>query len=56
VRASGSWFAAGAVLGTGIGAAVGAATDSLGTGMWIGGTIGVGLALAWNAFARSRSD
>jgi hypothetical protein len=55
MRASGQWFAAGAVLGTGVGAAVGAATGDLGTGMWIGGMIGVGLAFAVNAFARSRS-
>lgn len=38
------------VLGAGIGAAVGTATDNLGTGIWIGGAIGVGLAMLIGVF------
>jgi hypothetical protein len=56
MRATGARFAAGAVLGTGIGAAVGAATDALGTWIWIGGMIGVGLAFAWNALSPPPQD
>lgn len=41
-RRSGELIPALAVLGAGIGAAIGAATDNLGTGIWIGGAIGVG--------------
>lgn len=33
------------VLGAGIGAAIGAVTDNLGSGIWIGGAIGVGLGM-----------
>ena len=36
-------IAIGAILGVGIGAAVGTAIDDLGTGIWIGAVIGVGL-------------
>lgn len=36
-------IAAGAVPGVGIGAAIGTAIDSLGTGIWIGAVSGVGL-------------
>ncbi len=39
-----------AVLGSGIGAAIGAATGNLGTGIWIGGAIGVGLAMLIGVF------
>ncbi len=46
---SGQRVAAGAILGTGVGAAIGAATGDLGTGLWIGGVIGVGAAFLWNA-------
>ena len=38
-------IAIGSILGVGIGAAVGAAIDSLGTGIWIGAVIGVGLGM-----------
>ena len=36
-------IAIGAILGVGIGAAIGSAIDDLGTGIWIGAVIGVGL-------------
>lgn len=49
-RDTGSLFAAGAVLGTGIGAAVGAIMDNLSTGIWIGGVIGIGLAMLASFF------
>lgn len=42
---SGSWVGIGAVLGVGIGAAIGAIVGDLGTGIWIGAVIGVGLGL-----------
>lgn len=42
---SGMLVAVGAVLGTGIGAAVGAIVDDLYTWIWIGAVIGVGLGL-----------
>ena len=38
-------YAAGSVLGVGIGAAVGYAIDDMGNGIWIGAVIGVGLAM-----------
>jgi hypothetical protein len=44
-RRSGQLIPALAVVGSGIGAAIGAVTDNLGTGIWIGGAIGVGLAM-----------
>jgi hypothetical protein len=49
-RRSGQLIPALAVLGAGIGAAIGAATDNLGTGLWIGGAIGVGLAMLIGVF------
>lgn len=49
-RRSGQLIPALAVLGAGIGAAIGAATDNLGTGIWIGGAIGVGLAMLIGVF------
>lgn len=49
-RDTGSLFAAGAILGTGIGAAVGAIMDNLSTGIWIGGVIGIGLAMLASFF------
>lgn len=44
-RRSGQLVPALSVLGAGIGAAIGTMTDNLGTGIWIGGAIGVGLAM-----------
>ncbi|MDP9493932.1 MAG: hypothetical protein M3P87_01720 [Actinomycetota bacterium] len=41
----GSFVGVGAVLGVGIGAAVGTAIDDLSTGIWIGAVIGVGLGM-----------
>lgn len=35
----------GAILGVGVGAAIGAFADDIGTGIWIGAIIGVGLGL-----------
>lgn len=49
-RSAGQLIPALAVLGSGIGAAIGAATDNLGTGIWIGGAIGVGLAMLIGVF------
>lgn len=49
-RSSAQLIPALAVLGSGIGAAIGAATDNLGTGIWIGGAIGVGLAMLIGVF------
>ena len=49
-RRSGQLIPALSVLGAGIGAAIGAATDNLGTGIWIGGAIGVGLAMLIGVF------
>ena len=49
-RRSGQLIPALAVLGAGIGAAIGATTDNLGTGIWIGGAIGVGLAMLIGVF------
>lgn len=49
-RRAGQLIPALAVLGAGIGAAIGAATDNLGTGIWIGGAIGVGLAMLIGVF------
>lgn len=42
---SGMLVAIGAILGVGIGAAVGTAIDQLSTGIWIGAVIGVGLGM-----------
>lgn len=42
----------GAVLGVGIGAAVGTAIDDLSTGIWIGAVIGVGLGMLGSYFRR----
>lgn len=50
--ASGQRVAAGSILGVGVGAAIGAATGELGTGIWIGAVIGVGAAFAWNAASK----
>lgn len=47
---SGQLIPALAVLGAGIGAAIGAVTDNLSTGIWIGGVIGVGLAMLIGVF------
>ncbi len=44
----GTRYAIGAMMGVGIGAAVGVAIGDLGTGIWIGSTIGVGLAMLAN--------
>jgi hypothetical protein len=49
-RRSGQLIPALAVLGAGIGAAIGTVTDNLGTGIWIGGAIGVGLAMLLGVF------
>jgi uncharacterized membrane protein len=49
-RNNGSLIAVGAVLGVGIGAAVGTAIDDLSTGIWIGAVIGVGLGMLANFF------
>ncbi len=49
-RRSGQLVPALAVLGAGIGAAIGTITDNLGTGIWIGGAIGVGLAMLIGVF------
>ena len=49
---SGQRIAGGAILGTGLGAAVGAVAGDLGTGIWIGAVIGVGAAFVWNASGR----
>ena len=38
-------YAVGAVLGVGLGAAAGVAMDNVNQGLWIGGMIGVGLAM-----------
>jgi uncharacterized membrane protein len=46
-------IAAGAILGVGVGAAIGSVSGDLGTGIWIGAVIGVGLAFAYNAFGNS---
>jgi uncharacterized membrane protein len=51
-RNPGSLVGIGAVLGVGIGAAVGTAIDSLSTGIWIGAVIGVGLGMLAGYFAR----
>ena len=51
-RNPGSLVGVGAVLGVGIGAAVGAAIDDLSTGIWVGAVIGVGLGLLASYFAR----
>ena len=48
-KKSSSVYAAGSVLGVGIGAAVGYSLGDLGNGIWIGATIGVGLAMLFNA-------
>jgi hypothetical protein len=42
-------LAAGAVLGVGVGAAVGSASGNLGNGIWIGSVIGVGLGMLGDA-------
>ncbi len=44
-RTKKSPYAAGSVLGVGVGAAIGYAIGDLGNGIWIGAVIGVGLAL-----------
>ncbi|HEU4318843.1 MAG TPA: hypothetical protein VFS66_02035 [Acidimicrobiia bacterium] len=49
-RRTGQLIPALAVLGAGIGAAIGATVDNLGTGLWIGGAIGVGLAMLLGVF------
>lgn len=51
-RGGGSLVGIGAVLGVGIGAAIGTAIDSLGTGIWIGAVIGVGLGMLGEYFRR----
>ncbi|HEY6635826.1 MAG TPA: hypothetical protein VI141_09480 [Acidimicrobiia bacterium] len=51
-RNPGALVGVGAVLGVGIGAAVGTAIDDLSTGIWIGAVIGVGLGLLASYFAR----
>ncbi len=49
---SSSLVGIGAVLGVGIGAAVGTAIDDLSTGIWIGAVIGVGLGMLGSYFRR----
>jgi hypothetical protein len=49
-RRAGQLVPALAVLGAGIGAAIGAVAGNLGTGLWIGGSIGVGLAMLIGVF------
>ncbi len=49
-RRTGQLIPALAVLGSGIGAAIGLMTDNLGNGIWIGGAIGVGLAMLIGVF------
>jgi uncharacterized membrane protein len=44
-RNSGMLVAIGAILGVGIGAAVGTAMGEMSTGIWIGAVIGVGLGM-----------
>lgn len=51
-RPESSLIGIGAVLGVGIGAAVGTATNDLGTGIWIGAVIGVGLGMLGSYFRR----
>jgi hypothetical protein len=51
-KGDGMPYAIGAVLGVGVGAAVGVAIGDLGTGIWIGSTIGVGLAMLANYLRR----
>ena len=51
-RRRGSLVGIGAVLGVGIGAAVGAANGDVGTGTWIGAVIGVGLGLLATYFQK----
>ena len=46
-------MAAAAVLGVGIGAAVGYSIGDLGSGIWIGAVIGVGAGLLANALKKS---
>ena len=48
----GSLVGVGAVLGVGIGAAVGVATDDMSTGIWIGAVIGVGLGMLVTYFQK----
>jgi hypothetical protein len=43
-------YGAGAILGVGIGAAVGVGMDDMTTGLWIGGVIGIGLAMLASVF------
>jgi len=49
-RSGSTLVGAGAVLGVGIGAAVGTAIDDLSTGIWIGAVIGVGLGMLVSYF------
>lgn len=51
-RGKGSLVAIGAILGVGIGAAVGTMMDSLSTGIWIGAVIGVGLGMLADYFVK----
>ncbi len=48
----GSLVGVGAVLGVGIGAAVGVAIDEMSTGIWIGAVIGVGLGMLASYFQK----
>jgi uncharacterized membrane protein len=50
-RRRGRLIAVGAVLGVGIGAAVGSFLDDLSTGIWIGAVLGVGLGMLGDYFA-----
>ena len=52
-RDTGSLFAAGAILGTGVGAAIGAIMGDLANGMWIGAVIGIGLAMLGSFFVET---
>ena len=47
-KKSGNIYAAGSMLGVGIGAAVGYSIGDLGNGVWVGAVIGVGLAMLYN--------
>lgn len=53
-RNGGQLIGALAVLGGGVGALVGTLTGELGSGIWIGGAIGVGLGMLGNFFMSGR--
>jgi hypothetical protein len=53
-RNPGALVGIGAVLGVGIGAAIGTAMDDMSTGIWIGAVIGVGLGMLAGFFMTER--